>query len=120
VTTLVPRDAVTRATKFRRTRRLSALAAALAIVIGGASQPAWADDEGHHWGHERHADRDWHDRDWHGHGWREREWREPAWGAPQGYVYAAPGYYVYGPPPVVYAPPPEPPSINFVFPLGRR
>lgn len=115
MTTLVPRQAAKRATRFRRTLRLSALAVALATVIGGgALQPARADDEGHHWGHERH------DRDWHEHGWREREWREPAWESRQRYVYAAPGYYVYAPPPVVYAPPPEPPSINFVFPLGRR
>jgi hypothetical protein len=118
VKTLVPRQAAMRATNVRRNLRLSALAVALAAVIGGgALQPAWADDEGQHWGHERHGG---HDRDWHEHGWREHEWREPAWEARQRYVYAAPGYYVYAPPPVVYVPPPEPPSINFVFPLGRR
>jgi hypothetical protein len=118
VTTLVPRQAANRAAKFRRTLRLSALAVALAAVIGGgALQPAWADDEGHHGGHDRH----WAgDRDWREHAWREREWREHAWRARQHYAYAAPGYYVYAPPPVVYAPPPEPPSINFVFPLGGR
>ena len=118
MTTLVPRQAAKRATRFRRTLRLSALAVALATVIGGgALQSARADDEGHRWGPERHA---WHDRDWREHGWREREWRQRAWEGHQRYVYAAPGYYVYAPPPVVYAPPPEPPSINFVFPLGRR
>jgi hypothetical protein len=91
-------------------RTVSALA--LAALIGGvAALPARADNDDHGWrgrGHQeaRHDD----DR----YRWRDREWH---YDHPN--VYVAPNYYAYAPPPVVYAPPPVPPSLNFVFPLGR-
>ena len=118
--------AAPRAAYLRRGLRLGTLAVVAATVLGGvALRPAWADDGGRRWGGERYAaydygwrDHDWRNRGWREREWREREWREHAWRAHHRYVYAAPGY-VYAPPPVVYALPPEPPSINFVIPLGR-
>jgi hypothetical protein len=90
-----------------------AVALALAGFIGGVSaSSARADNDdngGRGRGHQeaRHDDRDryrWHEREWHD--------NHPN-------VYVAPNYYAYAPPPVVYAPPPVPPSLSFVFPLGR-
>jgi hypothetical protein len=100
-----------------RSLRLSALAVALAAAVaGGALRPAVADDGGRHWGQEHYVAPD---RGWRQHDWRERVWREREWRAHHHYAHAAPGYF-YAPPAVVYVPPPEPPSINFVIPLGRR
>lgn len=89
------------------------IALALAGFIGGiAAASARADNDdngrrGHGHPEARHDDRDRYR-------WHEREWRD---GHPN--VYVAPNYYAYAPPPIVYAPPPVPPSLSFVFPLGR-
>jgi hypothetical protein len=92
-------------------------ALALAALFGAAALPARAEnDDNNGWrgrGHQeaRHDDRR-DNRD--AYRWREREWHDD-----HPNVYVAPGYYAYAPPPVVYAPPPVPPSLNFIFPLGR-
>lgn len=99
--------------------RNTVLVLVLATVAGGlAMRPALADDDGWHWGHERHEWRG--DRDWREQAWREREWHEWRGYHPYPYAYARPAY-VYAPPPVIYAPPPvyAPPSVSFVFPFGR-
>ena len=132
--TLKPRQTNGCAAYLRRGLRLGTLAVAVATMVGGvALRPAWADEGGRRWGDERYAaygpgwrEHGWREREWREREWREREWREQAWRMHHRYVYAAPGYfysapgYVYAPPPVVYAPQPEPPSINFVIPLGRH
>jgi hypothetical protein len=91
----------------------AAVAFALAAFIGGAAtSPARAgnDDNGWHGRGPQEARHDDRDR----YRWHEREWHDD-----HPNVYVAPNYYAYAPPPVVYAPPPVPPSLNFVFPLGR-
>jgi hypothetical protein len=111
----------TRKSNLRHILRNTALALVLATVAGClVAGPALADNDGRHRGHERHGWRG--DRDWGGHEWRGREWHAHQWHQRRGYypyVYARPAY-VYAPPPVVYAPPVyAPPSVSFVFPLGR-
>jgi hypothetical protein len=91
-------------------------AVALAALIGAAALPARADNDdngGRGRGHQeaRHDDRRY---DGDRYRWRENEWHND-----HPNVYVAPNYYAYAPPPVVYAPPPVPPSLNFIFPLGR-
>jgi hypothetical protein len=68
-------------------------------------------DNGDNWRGRGHQEVRGNDRD--RYRWNEHDWRNdhPS-------VYVAPGY-AYAPPPVVYAPPPVPPSLNFIFPLGR-
>jgi hypothetical protein len=106
----------TRKSNLRHFLRNAALALVLATVTGClAAGPALADNDGWHRGHERHGWRG--DRGWRGHEWRAHEWHQRRGYYP--YVYARPAY-VYAPPPVVYAPPVyAPPSVSFVFPLGR-
>jgi hypothetical protein len=102
---------------FRPTFGRTAMALAVASVIGGLSMaPAFGDnddrrghrDNGRHNG-DRHADR---------HG--DRNWRERGPGYrpmyPHPYVYAAP---VYAPPPIYYPPQPSP-GISLFFPLEVR
>jgi len=103
---------------FRIALGRTVCALALAALIGGvAALPARAEnDDNNGWrgrGHQeaRHDDRR-DNRD-------AYRWREDEWHNDHPNVYVAPGYYAYAPPPVVYAPPPVPPSLNFVFPLGR-
>jgi hypothetical protein len=106
----------TRKSNLRHILRNTALALVLATVAGClAAGPALADNDGWHRGHERHGWRG--DRGWRGHEWRAHEWHQRRGYYP--YVYARPAY-VYAPPPVIYAPPVyAPPSVSFVFPLGR-
>jgi hypothetical protein len=106
----------TRKSNLRHFLRNAALALVLATVTGClAAGPALADNDGWHRGHERHGWRG--DRGWRGHEWRAHEWHQRRGYYP--YVYARPAY-VYAPPPVIYAPPVyAPPSVSFVFPLGR-
>jgi hypothetical protein len=89
-----------------------ACALVLAGLIGGAAaSPARADNDDR-WRGRGHQDARHDDRD--RYRWHENEWRHA-----HPNVYVAPNYYTYAPPPVVYAPPPVPPSLNFIFPLGR-
>lgn len=108
----------TRKSSVLRALRTMALALVLAAVAGGLpTRPALADNDGWHGGHERHEWRG--DRDWREHAWREHEARDRHGYYYYPYAYARPAY-VYAPPPVVYAPPVyAPPSVSFVFPLGR-
>jgi hypothetical protein len=92
-------------------RAVAALALA-AIICGGAALPARADSDDNGRRGRGHEQARGNDRD--RYRWNEHEWRNdhPS-------VFVAPGYYAYAPPPVVYAPPPVPPSLSFIFPLGR-
>src|SRR4051812_41605933 len=86
--------------RFGLARKLAATLG-LALMLGGAASPAFAED----WGHYR--------QDWRAHeAWRHEQWREHARFRPYQYAAPRPGYY-YAPPPVTYAPP----SLSFVFPI---
>jgi hypothetical protein len=95
--------------------RRTAVALALAAIIGGvAAHPARADDD-----HGRGHDRGRGHEEWHGNGHHDDRGRERDWRRHHRDVYVAPGY-AYAPPPVVYAPIPVAPSLNFFFPLRFR